>query len=157
MNINATLLGQAITFAILVWFTMRFVWPPLIQAMEERAKRIADGLAAADKGRHDLELAESRAKQVLREGKHQAQEAIVHAQKRADDIIEEAKNNARIEAERIVTAARAQIAQEIQQAREQLQGEVAKLAIVGAERILMREVDAAAHHDIVQQLAKQVY
>ncbi len=156
MNINATLLGQAITFAILVWFTMRFVWPPLIKAMEERAKRIADGLAAADKGRHDMELAEARAKQVLRDGKHQAQEAIAHAQKRADEIVEEAKSAARVEGERIVSAAKAQVDQEIQQAKEQLQHEVAKLAIVGAERILMREVDASAHRDILDQLAKQI-
>jgi len=156
VNINATLLGQAITFAILVWFTMRFVWPPLMGAMEERAKRIADGLAAADKGRHDLELAETRAKSILREGKQQAQENIMHAQKRADEIIEEAKANARTEGERIVAAARDQITQETQQAKEQLQREVARLALVGAEQVLMREVDANAHRDVLDKLAARL-
>ncbi|CAN5704335.1 F0F1 ATP synthase subunit B [soil metagenome] len=156
MDINATLFGQAITFGILVWFTMRFVWPPLMQAMEERAKRIADGLADAEKGRHDLELAETRAKTILREGKQQAQENIVHAQKRADEIIEEAKANARTEGERIVADARAQITQETQQAKEQLQREVARLALVGAEQVLMREVDANAHRDVLDKLAARL-
>lgn len=153
MDINATLLGQAITFAILVWFTMRFVWPPLTQAMEDRAKKIADGLAAAEKGRHDLELAENRAKVVLREGHQKGQEAVAHAQKRADEMVEEAKANARVEAERIIASAHDQIAQEIQQARESLQGEVARLALAGAEQVLMREVDAVAHKAFLDKLA----
>jgi len=156
VDINATLFGQAITFAILVWFTMRFVWPPLMQAMEERAKRIADGLAAGEKGRHDLELAGTRAKAILCEGKQQAQEAITHAQKRADEIVEEAKANARMEGERIVAAARDQITQETQQAKEQLQREVARLALVGAEQVLMREVDANAHRDVLDKLAARL-
>jgi F-type H+-transporting ATPase subunit b len=156
MDINATLLGQAITFAILVWFTMRFVWPPLTQAMAERAKKIADGLAAAEKGRHDLELAESRAKAVLREGHQKGQEAVAHAQKRADEMVEEAKANARLEAERIIASAHDQIAQEIQQAREALQREVGRLALAGAEQVLLREVDAAAHKAFLDKLAARL-
>ncbi|MGH8582861.1 MAG: F0F1 ATP synthase subunit B [Gammaproteobacteria bacterium] len=156
MDINATLLGQAITFAILVWFTMRFVWPPLIKAMEERARHIADGLAAAEKGRHDLELAESRAKTLLREGKQHAQEAIAHAQKRADEIIEEAKAQARIEGGKIVAAAHAQGAQELRVARDALQKEVAQLALAGAEQVLMREVDAARHREVLDKLSARL-
>jgi F-type H+-transporting ATPase subunit b len=156
MDINATLLGQAITFAILVWFTMRFVWPPLTQAMADRAKKIADGLAAAEKGRHDLELAENRAKAILREGHQKAQEAIAHAQKRADEMVEEAKTNARLEAERIIASAQDQIAQEIQQAREALQREVGLLALAGAEQVLLREVDAVAHKAFLDKLAARL-
>ncbi|MGQ0592457.1 MAG: F0F1 ATP synthase subunit B [Gammaproteobacteria bacterium] len=156
MDINATLIGQIITFAILVWFTMRFVWPPLTQAMEDRAKKIADGLSAAEKGRHDLELAEHRAKALLREGHQTAQEAVAHAQKRADEMVEEAKANARVEAERIIASAHDQIAQEIQQAREALQREVGRLALVGAEQVLMREVDAVAHKAFLDKLAARL-
>ncbi len=156
MDINATLLGQAITFAILVWFTMRFVWPPLTQAMADRQKKIADGLAAAEKGRHDLELAENRAKALLREAHHKAQEAEANGRKRADEIIEEAKANARLEAERIIASAQDQIAQETQQAREALQREVARLALAGAEQVLMREVDAVAHKAFLDKLAARI-
>ncbi len=156
MDINATLLGQAITFAILVWFTMRFVWPPLMKAMEERSQRIADGLAAAEKGQHDLELAESRAKTILREGKQQAQEAIAHAQKRADEIIAEAKAQAHLEGEKIVAAAHAQGAQELRLARDALQKEVAQLALIGAEQVLMREVDAVRHREVLDKLAARL-
>lgn len=156
MDINATLLGQAITFAILVWFTMRFVWPPLTKAMEERVRRIAEGLAAAEKGQHDLELAESRAKTILREGKQQAQEAIAHGQKRSDEIIEEAKAQARIEGEKIVAAAHAQGAQEMQVARDALHKEVAQLALIGAEQVLMREVDAVRHREVLDKLSARL-
>lgn len=152
MSINATLLGQMITFAVLVWFTMKYVWPLLIQAMEERQAKIAEGLAAADKGRHELELAESKAKSLLKDGKQHAAEIIAHAQKRAEEIIEEAKGNARVEGERILESARAQVTQEVQQAKDKLQQEVAKLALAGAEQVLMREVDAQAHKDILGKL-----
>ncbi len=156
MDINATLIGQAITFAILVWFTMRFVWPPLTQAMAERAKNIADGLAAGEKGRHDLELAEDRAKVLLREGHQKAQEALAYAQKRADEMVEEAKTNARLEAERIIASAQDQIALETQQAREALQREVGRLALAGAEQVLLREVDAVAHKAFLDKLAARL-
>ena len=156
MNINATLLGQMITFAVFVWFTMRFVWPLLMQAIEERQAKIADGLAAAEKGRHELELAEVRAKELLRERKQQAAEIIAHAQKRANEIIEEAKISARTESERILGSARAQISQDLQEARDKLQREVGQLAIAAAEQILMREVDAEAHQDLVNKLSVQL-
>lgn len=153
MNINATLLGQMITFAVFVWFTMRFVWPLLMQAIEERQAKIADGLAAAEKGRHELELAEVRAKELLRERKQHAAEIVAHAQKRANEIIEEAKISARTESERILGSARAQISQDLQEARDKLQREIGQLAIAAAEQILMREVDAEAHQEIVNKLS----
>jgi F-type H+-transporting ATPase subunit b len=156
VNIKATLLGQMITFAVFVWFTMRFVWPLLMQAIEERQAKIADGLAAAEKGRHELELAEVRAKELLRERKQQAAEIIAHAQKRANEIIEEAKISARTESERILGSARAQISQDLQEARDKLQREVGQLAIAAAEQILMREVDAEAHQDLVNKLSVQL-
>jgi F-type H+-transporting ATPase subunit b len=156
VNINATLLGQMITFAVFVWFTMRFVWPLLMQAIEERQAKIADGLAAAEKGRHELELAEVRAKELLRERKQQAAEIVAHAQKRANEIIEEAKISARTESERILGSARAQISQDLQEARDKLQREVGQLAIAAAEQILMREVDAEAHQDLVNKLSVQL-
>jgi F-type H+-transporting ATPase subunit b len=145
-----------ITFAVLVWFTMKFVWPMLTIAMDERATKIADGLAAAEKGKHELELAEERAKAVLREGKGQAAELVAHAQKRADELIEEAKQSARVEGEKIIAAAKAQVSQEVHQAKERLQQEVAKLAIAGAEQILMREVDVSAHKDILSKLSQKL-
>jgi len=156
VNINATLLGQMITFAVFVWFTMRFVWPLLMQAIEERQAKIADGLAAAEKGRHELELAEVRAKELLRERKQQAAEIVAHAQKRANEIIEEAKISARTESERILGSARAEISQDLQEARDKLQREVGQLAIAAAEQILMREVDAEAHQDLVNKLSVQL-
>lgn len=156
MNINATLLGQMITFAVFVWFTMKFVWPLLMQAIEERQAKIADGLAAAEKGRHELELAEVRAKELLRERKQHAAEIVAHAQKRANEIIEEAKISARTESERILGSARAQISQDLQEARDKLQREVGQLAIAAAEQILMREVDAEAHQEIVNKLSVQL-
>jgi F-type H+-transporting ATPase subunit b len=156
VSINATLLGQMLTFAVFVWFTMKFVWPILTGAMEERATRIADGLAASEKGKHELEQAEERAKVYMREGKTQAAEAMANAQKRGDEIIEEAKQAARVEGDKIIAAAKAQVDQEIQQAKERLQQEVAKLAIAGAEQVLMREVDANAHKDILGKLGKSL-
>jgi F-type H+-transporting ATPase subunit b len=156
VNINATLLGQMITFAVFVWFTMKFVWPLLMQAIEERQAKIADGLAAAEKGRHELELAEVRAKELLRERKQQAAEIVAHAQKRANEIIEEAKISARTESERILGSARAQISQDLQEARDKLKQEVGQLAIAAAEQILMREVDAEAHQEILSKLSVQL-
>jgi F-type H+-transporting ATPase subunit b len=156
VSINATLLGQMITFAVFVWFTMRFVWPLLMQAIEERQAKIADGLAAAEKGRHELELAEVRAKELLRERKQHAAEIVAHAQKRANEIIEEAKISARTESERILGSAHTQISQDLQEARDKLQREVGQLAIAAAEQILMREVDAEAHQEIVNKLSVQL-
>lgn len=156
MDINASLIGQAITFAILVWFTMKFVWPPLTRVLDERAARIADGLAAADRGRQDLALAEKGASEKLREARLQAAEIIAQAEKRALQMVEEAKGTARVEGERLVAGARAEIEQEVSQAREVLRQQVADLAVAGAERILRREIDSKAHADLLAQLKAEL-
>jgi len=141
MNINLTLIGQALSLFIFVWFCMKYVWPPIIQALEEREKRIADGLAAAEQGQSKLTEAEQRLSDLVNEGKQQAAEIIAQAQKRGDDIVDEARTAAKSEGERLLEAARSEIAQERMQARDQLRSEVAVLALAGAEQILMREVD----------------
>ena len=156
MNINLTLIGQSITFALFVWFCMRFIWPPVMGALEARRKEIADGLAAAERGQHEQELAEKRAAKHIKEAKGQASDIITQAQKRAGEIVEEAKGDARIEAERIVTGANAEIEQEINRAREHLRQEVVSLAIAGAEKVLNREVDKEAHASTLTELATQL-
>jgi len=156
VNINLTLIGQSIAFAIFVWFCMKYVWPPLLKALQDREAKIADGLAAAEKGRHDLELAEERAKEVLREGKGKAQEYIDQAQRRASEIVEEAKDQAREEGERLLVAARAEIEQERNKAREELRREVGTLAISAAEQILMREVDQARHGELLESISARL-
>ena len=156
MNINATLLGQAITFAILIWFTMKFVWPPLMAAMAERAKTIADGLAAAERGKHDLELAEKRAAEILRQGKEKASEIIAASEKRASEIIEEAKAHAKTEGDRILVAAKADIDQEVFRAKEHLRTQVTAVALAGAGKILGREIDAKAHNDLLDKLVAEI-
>jgi F-type H+-transporting ATPase subunit b len=156
VNINATMLGQAITFAILIWFTMKFVWPPLLQAMEDRAKTIADGLAAAERGKHDLELAEKRASEILHHAKEKAAEIITAGEKRASEIIEEAKGNAKIEGDRILAGAKAEIDQEVFRAKEQLRTQVSAVALAGAGKILGREIDAKAHNDLLDKLAAEI-
>ncbi|MES9936277.1 MAG: F0F1 ATP synthase subunit B [Sedimenticola sp.] len=156
MNINLTLIGQLLSFVVFVWFTMKFVWTPIMGALETRRKEIADGLAAAERGQHEQELAQERAKDVLHEAKAQAGEIVAQAQKRASEIVDEAKDNARTEGERILTAAQAEIEQETNRAREHLREKVADLAVAGAEKILQKEINAAAHNDIVESLAKQI-
>lgn len=156
MNINLTLLGQMITFALLVWVTMKYVWPPIISAMQARQKQIADGLAAAERGKHEQQLAEDRAKQVIGEAKQQAAEIVATAQKRANEIVEASKDTAREEGERIKTAAQAEIEQELNRAREALRQQVGTLAIAGAESILRKEVDAKAHDQVINDLASQI-
>ena len=153
MNMNFTLVGQAIAFFIFAWFCYEYVWPYIVKALEEREKRIADGLAAAEKGHHELELAEKRSTEILRDGKAQSQGHITQAQKRADELVEEAKQNAQAEANRIIAAGQAQIEQERQQVREDLRREVARLAVAGAEQILMREVDQATHKDVLSKIS----
>ena len=153
MNMNLTLLGQMISFGIFVWFCVKYVWPPIIKALEERETRIADGLAAGERGKHDLELAEKRATEILRGGKDKAQDFINQAHKRADEIVEAAKQTAREEADRIKQSAGAEIEQNRNRARDELRGQVARLALVGAEQILMREVDEKAHKDVLDKLA----
>ncbi|QYZ66093.1 MAG: ATP synthase subunit B [Gammaproteobacteria bacterium (ex Lamellibrachia satsuma)] len=156
MNINLTLIGQLLSFMVFVWFTMKFVWTPIMGALEVRKKGIADGLAAAERGQHEQELAKERAKGVLHEAKAQAAEIVAQAQKRGAEIVDEAKGSARTEGERILTAAQAEIEQETNRAREQLRGKVAELAIAGAEKILKKEINAETHRDIVDGLAKEI-
>jgi F-type H+-transporting ATPase subunit b len=156
MNINLTLIAQLVSFAVFVWFTMKFVWPPIVKALEERKAKIADGLAAAERGQHEQELAEKKAAERLHEAKQQAAEIVAKAEKRAGEIVEDAKSDARVEAERLVTGAQAEIELEANKAREALREKVAELAVAGAEKILRKEIDAAKHQDIVAALAKQI-
>lgn len=156
MNFNATLIGQSITFIVFVWFCMKFIWPPVMHALEERKKKIADGLAAAEHGKHEQELAEERAKEILREAKDQAGEIISRADKRAAEIVEEAKEDAREEGARLLTAARAEIDQEVNRAREVLRGKVVSIALAGAGKVLEREVDESAHGELLNKLAAEI-
>jgi len=156
MNINATLIGQAISFIFFVWFCMKFVWPPIMSALEERKKKIADGLAAAERGKHEQELAEQRATEVISEAKQEASNIIAQAQKRASEIVEEAKETARTEGERIVNAANAEIEQEVNRAKEHLRGQVVSIAVAGAGKVLNRELDDKAHDDLLKDLVSQI-
>jgi F-type H+-transporting ATPase subunit b len=156
MNINLSLLAQALTFALFIWFTVRFVWPPLMRAIEERQKTIADGLAAAERGRLDLEQATQRSAQVLREAKQQAQEILAQADRRAAEIVEEAKTAAKTEGERLIAGAKADIEREIARAREALRAQVAALVVAGAEQILRREVDEKAHADLLAAIQREL-
>ncbi len=156
MNLNATLIGQSITFLVFVWFCMKYIWPPLTRALEERRRKIADGLAAAERGRREQELAARRAAEVIHEAKEQAADIIARAERRAAEIVEEAKAEARAEGERILAAARSEIEQEIHRAREELRRQVAALAVAGAERILEREVDERAHARLLDELAARL-
>jgi F-type H+-transporting ATPase subunit b len=156
MNINLTLIAQLVSFAVFVWFTMKFVWPPLVKAMDQRKAKIADGLAAGERGQHEQKLAEQRAKERLHAAKEQAAEIKANAEKQAVVIIEEAKAKAKEEGARQLAGARAEIEQETNKAREQLRTKVAALAMVGAEKILRREIDAEAHKDIVAAVANQI-
>lgn len=156
MNINATLLGQTIMFALFVWFCMKFVWPPIMAALEARKKQIADGLAAAERGKHDLELAAHRSADILREAKEKAAEIIAQGDKRASEIVEAAKVQANVESERIVNAAKAEIEQEIFRAKEQLRTQVTAVALAGAGKILGREIDAKAHNDLLDKLVAEI-
>jgi F-type H+-transporting ATPase subunit b len=156
MNFNATLIGQSITFIFFVWFCMKFVWPPIMNALETRKKQIADGLAAADRGKHELELAAKKAGDNMRDAKAQAADVIAQAEKRAAQIIEEAKTAAKEEGDRQLAAAQANIAQETNRARESLREQVAGLAVAGAEKILRREVNAQTHADLLGQLKAEL-
>lgn len=156
MNINLTLIAQLAAFVVFVMFTMKYVWPHLVKAMEERKAKIADGLAAAERGAHEKELAEQRASERLHQAKQQSAEIVSKAEKRAAEIVEEAKDNARLEGERLLTSAKAEIDQEANKAREVLRVKVAELAVAGAEKILRKEIDAEVHKDIIDSIASQV-
>ncbi|QIK38865.1 F0F1 ATP synthase subunit B [Caldichromatium japonicum] len=156
MNINLTLFAQMITFAVFVWFCMRYIWPPIVKALAERKAKIAEGLAAAERGHQERALGEQRALELIREAKANAAEIVGQAQKRAAEIIDEAKSEARAEGERLLTAARAEIERETNRAREELREKVAMLAIAAAEKILKKEIDLAAHRALVEDFAKQL-
>ncbi|MDX1916209.1 MAG: F0F1 ATP synthase subunit B [Methylophilus sp.] len=156
MNINFTLVAQAIAFAVLIWFTVKFVWPPLLKAIETRQKEIADGLAAAQEGKSALEVAAKKSEVTLNEAKQKASEIIGQAEKRATQIVEEAKNNAKVEGDRILTGAKAEIDQEINRAKESLRAQVSSLAVAGAEKILRKEIDAKAHTEMLSKLAAEL-
>lgn len=153
MGINATLIGQGITFFLFILFTMKFVWPHITQAMQDRQKKIADGLEAADRAGKDLELAREKAGLILREAKTEAASILEQANRRANQIVEEAKEQARNEADRIKAAAGAEIEQEASRAKEKLRSQVAVLAIAGAEKVLETSVDQAQHQKMIDKLA----
>jgi len=156
MDINFTLVAQAIAFLVLIVFTIKFVWPPLLTAIETRQKEIADGLAAGERGRAELEQSSKRAADALAEAKQKAAEILALAEKRATEIVEEAKANAKAEGERIITGAKAEIDQELNRAKERLRQQVSTLAIAGAEKILRKEIDAKAHAEILTSIAKEL-
>ncbi len=156
MNINATLIGQSIAFFLFVLFVMKYVWPPLMAALAERKKQIADGLAAAERGHHEHQLAEKRAKDLLREAHEEAGAIIGRAQQRASEVIDESKEKAHEEAERILQSGRARIEQESNSAREQLRGEVTTLALAGVAQILQREVKASDHQRVLAELSARL-
>jgi F-type H+-transporting ATPase subunit b len=156
VNINLTLFGQTLAFAIFVWFCMKFVWPPITAAMSARQKKIAEGLDAAGRAQQDLKLAQEKVSNTLRETKGQAAQILEQANKQANAIVEDAKQQARVEGERLVAGARAEIEQEVNRAKEQLRNQVAVLAVMGAEKILESQVDAKAHNDLVEKLASQL-
>lgn len=156
MNINLTLIGQSIAFIFFVWFCMKFIWPFITRALEEREKRIADGLLAAERAEKNLELVQSKVAEQMREAKEEAAKIIEQANRRAQQIVEEAKEKALAEADRQKAAAEAEIAQQINRAREELRGKVGSLAIAGAEKILQSSVDPKVHGKLVDDLAAQL-
>ena len=156
MYLNATLFAQITVFIILGLFTMKFVWPPIVKALDERTAKIAEGLAAAERGKQSLDLAAKRSAESLREGKSKVAEIVAQAENRGSQIIEEARAQARIEAEKVVAAAKAEIEQDALRAKEELRERVAELALAGAEKILRREVDARVHADMLQAIKQDL-
>lgn len=156
MNINATLFGQAIAFAFFVWFCMKFVWPPLIAAIEERQKTISDGLTQAERAGKDLDLAQAKAVEKLKEAKTQAAEIIEQANKRRTQIVEEAKVEGEVERQKIVSQGEAEVESERSRAREELRQQVSQLAIAGAEKIIKRSIDKEANSDIIDKLVAEL-
>jgi F-type H+-transporting ATPase subunit b len=156
MNINSTLLGQMLSFAFLIWFTVKFIWPPLIQAIEERQQKIADGLAAADRSQKDLAQAQDKVNEALKDARAKANEIIDQAHQRASQLIDVAKNDAIAEANRQKALAEAEIAAAANRAKEDLRKQVSALAVSGAEKLLRREIDASAHKALIDELAAQL-
>jgi len=156
MNINLTMLMQAVAFGVFIWFCAKFIWPPLMRAIETRQKQIADGLAAGQEGRQSLSKAEARIAEMMKEAKSQASEIIAQGEKIKNETVEHAKSEAKTEAERIIASAKAEIEQETYRARDALRGQVAELAMAGAAKILKREVDPKVHADLLAQIEKQL-
>lgn len=156
MNLNATFIGQGLAFAILIWFSWRFVWPPLMQAIEERQKKIADGLAAAERARKELADADARVAEELKKARVEATQITERAQKQASQIVEQAKQDAQTEAQKLRAAAEAEIANLSQRAKDLLREQVALLAVQGAEKILEREIDATRHRELLERLASEL-
>jgi len=156
MNINLTLITQGVSFFLFIWFTVKFIWPPLMRAIEQRQKVIAEGLAAAEKGRQSLETSARQADADLKSARERAADIIAQAEKRAAQLVDEARNSAREEGNREKVAAKAEIDQEVSRARETLREQVATLAVAGAEKILRREVNAQAHSELLAQLKREI-
>lgn len=151
-----TLVGQILTFLVFIWFTKKFVWPPVVQAMEDRRTRIAEGLAAAERGQKALEEADVQAAERLREARQQASQIIDQAERRGAEIVEAAREEAKVTAERMLAQAQAEIAQESNRLRDALRGEVAAIALAGARQLLEKEIDPAGHRDLLDRLAAQL-
>lgn len=156
MDINITLIGQMITFSLFVWFTMKFVWPPINDAMQERQRKIADGLAAAERGEQSLKEAEHKMEMMLKEARTKASDIVDQANKRASTIVDESKEIARVEGKRILEAAQAEIAQEQNKARDALRNEVITLAMTAAQKVLERSVDEKMHREMLNKLAAEI-
>jgi len=156
MNLTLTLIAQAIAFALFIWFCVKFIWPPLTRAIEERQKTIADGLAAGERGKQELEAAGKRAGEELAKARDRVGEIIASAEKRDSQMLEEAKAAAKAEADRILAAAKAEIDQQVSRAKESLREQVASLAVAGAEKILRREVNSETHAELLGQLRKEI-
>ena len=156
MNLNATLLAQIVVFVILWWFTMKFVWPPITKALDDRAKKVADGLAAADKAKLELQSANKRVEEQLVQSRNETAKLLADAEKRAQAIVDEAKRRAEDEGAKIVAAAKAEAQQQSIQAREALRSQVAALAVKGAEQILKREVNAGVHAELLGRLKTEL-
>ena len=156
MNLGATLIGQMLTFAIFVWFCMKYIWPPLLGAIEERQEKIAQGLAAAEQSAEQLDKAKAEADDIIAEARQQATQILDQANARANEIVAEGKSEGTRERDRQLTAAKAEIEQEAHRAREELRGQVSAVALAGAEKILKREIDAKAHDDILGELAREL-
>lgn len=156
MDINVTLFAQALVFLALIWFTKAYVWPPVINALNERQKRISDGLAAAERGARALQDASLKSDEALKEARAQAQDILSAANKQAAQALDQAKLTAKTEGERIVAAAREEVQREIAHAREELRKQVGELAVIGASKILKREIDAKAHAEVLKDLAARV-
>lgn len=156
MDINATIIGQFITFAILVWFTMKYVWPPVTKTIADREKKIAAGLEAAERSKRELEMAEHKALSIIREAKQQASHIIEQANLHSAKLVEEAKGQAKVEGQRIVDLAQGEIDRSVAEAKESLKAQLATLAVAGAERIIQRKLDPSVHHDLLNELAAEI-